>query len=68
MEEKIHLVSETKNEHLFQYEEFKDQIGLKQKLLQDSMSNANTKIGQVEHRVKDHYNYMLRMKKQIQEL
>ena len=68
MDQKILSVSENKNEHEFQYEEFKDQIGLKQKILQDSLSNANQKTIQVEQKLKDHYNYMVRLKKQIQEL
>ena len=61
-------MNDLNNDTDFQYEEFKDQIGLKHKLLLDSVSNQTATIGQLDSRIKDYYSYMLKMKKQISEL
>lgn len=47
----------------FQIEEFKDQIGLKHKLLLDSVSNGHKTISQLDTRLKDYYTYMIKVKK-----
>ena len=67
-EEKLRQMNDLNGDTDFQFEEFKDQIGLKHKLLLDSVSNQHKTIGQLDQRIKDYYTYMLKMKKQVTEL
>lgn len=47
-EEKVRQMNDINNDTDFQFEEFKDQIGLKHKLLLDSVSNQTKTIGQLD--------------------
>jgi len=62
------VLSDTKNDNDLQLEEFKNNASLKHKVLQESVTGGHQRLGQLESRVKDIYNYLVKVKKQVQEL
>lgn len=49
-------------------EEFKNNITLKTKVMQESVSSASTRLNEVESRTELHYNYLVKLKKRHEEM
>ena len=65
---KLREMNDLNNDSGFQFEEFKDQIAVKHKLLLDSVQNGHQTIVQLDSRLKDYYSFMLNIQKQVGEV
>jgi hypothetical protein len=63
--ETLKTIGDFKNHEDLAFEEFKNNVTLKTKMIQESVSSHGTKLATIENRVKDQHAYLMRLKARI---